>query len=98
MADDMPADQIGRVMHAQLKIGGQVFMASDDYQQYQQPQGFRITIGVDSAEEAERIFSALSEDGSVIMPLEEIFWAQKFAMFTDRFGIPWMVNCDKPVQ
>ncbi|SEA12715.1 VOC family protein [Microbulbifer marinus] len=98
MASDMPPEQLEKVMHAQLNIGEQVFMASDDCQQYQQPQGFRITIGVDTPDEAECIYKALSEGGEVTMPMEETFWAQRFAMFTDRFGIPWMVNCDKPEQ
>lgn len=85
-----------KIMHAQLKIGDQVIMASDaSPENYAIPQGIHITIGVDTPEEAERIYEALSEGGSVQMPLEETFWAKRFAMFSDRFGIPWMVNCDK---
>lgn len=85
-----------KIMHAQLKVGDQIIMASDAApQNYDIPQGINITIGVDTPEEAERIYEALSEGGSVRMPMEETFWAQRFAVFSDRFGIPWMVNCDK---
>ncbi len=46
--------------------------------------------------EAERVYAALSEAGSVMMPLAQTFWAQRFAMLTDRFGTPWMINCSNP--
>src|SRR5438445_6720 len=46
--------------------------------------------------EAERIFKALSENGTVTMPLQQTFWAVRFGMLVDRFGIPWMVNCEGP--
>ncbi|SHF89852.1 PhnB protein [Microbulbifer donghaiensis] len=94
----MPAEVGDQVMHAQLKVGNQIFMASDAPKNFQPAQGFNISIGVDTPEDAERIYRALSEGGEVTMPLTETFWAQRFAVFTDRFGIPWMVNCDKPGQ
>lgn len=85
-----------KIMHAQLKVGDQVIMASDaSPQNYDIPRGINITIGVDTPEEAERIYEALAEGGSVRMPMEETFWAKRFGMVSDRFGIPWMVNCDK---
>jgi PhnB protein len=59
------------------------------------PAGFSVSLNVDSIEEAERIYQALSEKGTVFMPLGETFWAQRFAMFKDRFGTPWMINCEK---
>jgi PhnB protein len=45
--------------------------------------------------EAERIFHALSENGTVQMPIQETFWARRFGMLVDQFGTPWMVNCEK---
>ncbi len=48
----------------------------------------------DKVEEAERLFNGLSAGGSVYMPLDKTFWAERFAMFEDRFGIAWMVNCE----
>jgi PhnB protein len=48
--------------------------------------------------EAERIFRALSDQGTVKMPLEKTFWAERFGMLVDRFGIPWMVNCEPAAE
>ena len=55
-------------------------------------------INVESPAEAERIFTALKENGRVTMPFGETFWAVRFGMLVDRFGIPWMVNCEKAAQ
>jgi PhnB protein len=61
---------------------------------YQRPQGFYVNIGTTDPEEAERVFQALAADGKVSMPLQQTFWARRFGMLTDRFGVPWMVNCE----
>jgi PhnB protein len=53
-----------------------------------------VSLQVKDPAEAERIFRALAEKGSVRMPLDKTFWAQRFGMLVDRFGIPWMVNCE----
>jgi PhnB protein len=60
------------------------------------PQGFCVSIMVDDPTEAERIFRELGEGGVVRMPIAETFWARRFGMLLDKFGIPWMVNCEKP--
>ena len=52
-------------------------------------------MNVDSVAEAERVFGALAEDGKVQMPLDKTFWAERFGMLVDRFGVSWMVNCEK---
>ena len=82
------------IMHARLQVGDAVLMGSDAPPEYfTQPGGFSVTIAVDAVAEAERIFAALAEGGTVKMPLQETFWADRFGMFVDRFGTPWMVNC-----
>lgn len=98
MADQTPADQRNRVMHMSMEFGDQVLMGSDAFgpMPYQKPQGMSISIGIDDSVEAERIYNALSEGGTVTMALQKTFWAERFAMFTDRFGIPWLVNCEAP--
>lgn len=59
--------------------------------------GASVSIHVDTVEEAERLFAALTKDArAVTMPLGETFWALRFAMFVDRFGVPWMINCARP--
>jgi PhnB protein len=62
---------------------------------YSKPQGFSVNIGLTDIKEAERIFTALSENANITMPLGETFWAYRFGMLTDRFGIPWMVNVER---
>jgi hypothetical protein len=62
---------------------------------YNKPQGYAVNIGVDTPEDAGRIFAALSQGGTVGMPMGETFWARRFGMVTDRFGTHWMVNCEK---
>jgi PhnB protein len=81
------------VMNMNMRLGSANIMASDaPGEWYTKPQGFSISLAANSIEEAERIFNALSRDGDVRMPLEETFWAERFAMFSDRFGTPWMIN------
>ena len=70
-------------------------MGSDAPPQFfSQPQGFSVSISVESTDEAERIFKELADGGTVRMPLQETFWAKRFGMLIDRFGTPWMVNCE----
>jgi PhnB protein len=86
-----------RIMHARLKVGGGLLMGGDAPPQFvSKPQGFCVSIMVDDPTEAERIFRELGEGGVVRMPIAETFWARRFGMLIDKFGIPWMVNCEKP--
>ncbi len=100
MADDMPAEMLDRVMHASLLLGEERIMASDETppENFKPMNGIRVVINANSAEDAERFFANLSEGGEINMPMEETFWAKRFGMLTDRFGVPWMVNCDKEAQ
>jgi PhnB protein len=93
-----PPEWLDKILHARLVVGNETVMGSDAPPQYQlKPQGFCVSIGVDDPVEAERIYSALSENGTIRMPLQETFWARRFGMFIDQFGTPWMVNCEKPM-
>jgi PhnB protein len=65
-------------------------------EQFEKPQGITVSLQVDRPDEADRIFNALAENGAVQMPIGETFWASRFGMLVDQFGIPWMVNCDRP--
>jgi PhnB protein len=95
VADQTPADQRDRILHAKLDLGDAVLMGSDAPPQYfTQPGGFTVSIGLKDTAEGERIFRALAEGGSVKMPFAKTFWAERFGMCVDRFGIPWMVNCE----
>jgi PhnB protein len=84
-----------KILHARLNTGDAVLMGSDaPPRRYDEPRGFSVSLQVKDPAEAERIFRALAEKGSVRMPLDKTFWAQRFGMLVDRFGIPWMVNCE----
>jgi PhnB protein len=87
-----------KIMHARLSFGDHVLMASDapPGRGADAMKGFSVSINVDTPEEAERIFRGLSQGGTVQMPMEQTFWALRFGMCVDRFGTPWMVNCEKP--
>ena len=82
-----------KVMHATLRIGETMIMASDGRCEGQATfEGFSLSITVADETEAERVFSALSDGGLVTMPLEKTFWAPKFGVLQDRFGVGWMVS------
>jgi PhnB protein len=96
MAKETPPERHKKILHSRFMVGDNVLMGSDaPPERYEEPQGFSVTISVDTPEEAERIFTALSEKGTVHMPIQETFWAVRFGMLKDQFGIPWMINCEK---
>ena len=97
-ADPANAAQNEKVMHAQLQLGDKLLMASDqgDMGTCEPPRGFNMQTAFDTVDQARRVFEKLAEGGEVTMPFEKTFWAAGFGMCRDRFGIPWMVNCDNP--
>lgn len=97
MAEQTPPEWRSKIMHARLVVGDKVLMGSDaPPDRFEQPKGFSVSLSVDAPAEAERIFQALAQNGAVQMPIQETFWAVRFGMVVDRFGIPWMVNCERP--
>jgi PhnB protein len=93
-AANVGADWRDKVLHAELAVGDEVLMGADSPpSMFTPPQGFSVQLGIDDPDEGERIFSALAENGAVRMPFAETFWAKRFGMLTDRFGVPWMLNC-----
>jgi PhnB protein len=95
MAAQRPADWQDKVMHTTLTVGQQVLNVGDVAPgQYEEPKGFSLSLNMTNEADAERIFSELAKDGRVIMALQKTFWAERFAHVVDRFGIPWMINCE----
>ena len=87
----------GKIIHARLVFGDNVLMASDaPPQHFEATKGMAVTVNVDTPADAERIFKAFAEGGQVKMDIQETFWAVRYGMVTDRFGTPWMINCEKP--
>ncbi|MCD9575870.1 VOC family protein [Flavobacterium soyae] len=87
-----------RIMHVSLPIGNTILMGSDSSEQSGDVKfggNFSVSVNVKSTEEADRIFNGLSEGGNVFMPMDKTFWGAYFGMFTDKFGINWMVNFDE---
>ncbi len=96
VAEQVPTVWRNKILHVTLKVGDGVLTGADaPPEQYEKPQGFSVTLGIEEPAEAERVFHALAENGVVQMPLQETFWALPFGMLIDRFGIPWMINCGK---
>jgi len=92
----VPAEWRKNILHVTLRVGDQVLMGADvPPDRYKKPQGFSITLGLKDPAEAERIFQALTEIGTVEMALQETFWAIRFGVLVDRFGIPWTINCER---
>lgn len=87
-----------RVMHARLSIGALTLMASDTMpgMPFQPGTNYSLALECDSTQEVDRIFAALSAGGKVTMPVQETFWATRFGMLTDKFGVSWMLDLAKP--
>jgi PhnB protein len=99
LAGEAPADWSDKVMHGSLTVGDLVLMGGDVApDRYEEPKGFSLSIQLQSVADAERIFDELAGGGRVVMPLEKTFWAARFGMLVDRFGIPWLVNCEGSEQ
>jgi len=96
MADMAPAE---KVMHCTLKIGDSHIMACDNMSPDHPTNvgnNISLAIGTNDVERAQQMFDRMSEGGTVTMPMQQTFWAERFGMLTDKFGINWMFNCDKP--
>ena len=96
MAKDAPQEWGGKILHARLVIGDTDLLGADALPgSYESPRGFSLLLNLDDAGEAERLFSTLVENGTVGMPLQDTFWAHRFGVLTDQFGIRWDINCEK---
>ena len=89
---NMKPDSLNKVMHMSFTIGNDVLMGSDGHCNGQPKfEGFSLSYGAKDDADAERVFKALSEGGQVRTPLEKTFFASKFGMLADKFGIGWMI-------
>jgi PhnB protein len=89
----LPEDSDEQVMHATLRIGSSKLMLSDGRCDGKLVfEGFSLSLDAASEAEAERLFAALADGGTVQMPLAKTFWSPQFGMVADRFGVSWMVS------
>lgn len=101
--DKIPADAYDKIMHISLPIGnGTILMATDALESMGQKlkagNNFHLSVETDSKEETEKYFKGLSAGGKVTMPLADTFWGAYFGMFTDKYGVNWMISYDKNRQ
>jgi len=98
MGEQMPAAAKGKLMHALFEARGHKIMGSDAPPQmpFEGYKGFSLAVYAASADEGKSLFNALSAGGKATMPYAPTFWAAGFGMLVDKFGVPWMVNCELP--
>ena len=86
------------VMHCTLKVGDSHIMAADNPEGQPASVGSNISLAIGSNDPAgaESMFEKMADGGSVTMPMQQTFWAERFGMLTDKYGINWMFNCEKP--
>ncbi len=107
---DMPSDDTNnhqlseadgnKIMHVTLPISKETCLMGSDITSEQastfiQGNNFSISINAESRDEANKLFGALTEGGTVTMPMNQTFWGAYFGMLTDKFGIQWMMNYDE---
>ena len=95
MAEQCGPTSAEQIMHSQVEVGNAMLMGADGPPPHEAGSTC-VNIAIDTPEEAERIFAALSEGGSVQCPIAETFWAHRFGLLTDKYGKGWLVNCLKP--
>jgi PhnB protein len=96
MADQVPSEWRDRIIHTTLIVGETSLLGGDaPPDSYEAPRGFSVTIHLKDQADAERIFKALAENGTIQMPFQPTFWSAGFGMCVDRFGIPWMINTEQ---
>lgn len=96
MAEQVSPEWRGKIMHARLVVGDTILMGSDaPAEHFEKAQGISVCLNVEKTAEAERIFHALAEGGTVRMPIQQTFWAARYGMVVDRYGTPWMINCEQ---
>lgn len=93
----LPKDMEDKIMHVSLQISKETSIMGSDTggewaSSYKQGNNFSISINAESKEEADKLFNGLSSGGTITMPMNKTFWGDYFGMFTDKFGINWMVS------
>ena len=96
-AQNVPPDWQDKVLHARMNLGGTELLGADIPRDRFKPiRSAYLSLTVDSDQEAERVFKLLSDGGEIYMPMQETFYATRFAMLRDKFGTSWMLLHPKP--
>lgn len=95
LTDHVPADWSTKVMHGSIRVGGMMLEGCDVApDRYEESKAISLALHIENTADAERLFAELADGGKVIMPLEKTFWAARFGVVIDPFGIQWLINCD----
>jgi PhnB protein len=96
-ANDVPADWKNAILHARMNIGETELMGADiPPERFQPMRSAYLSLVADSSDEAERTYTVLSDGGELFMPMQETFFAHRFAMLRDKFGTSWMILHERP--
>lgn len=96
MVEQAPPEWRDKIVHATLTVEDSILMGADvPPGQYRPPAGFHMAVNVAEPSGAEKVFGALSEGGTVQMPLQKTYWARAFGMLVDRYGVSWEINCEQ---
>ena len=97
--ENAPPDWKNKIMYASMSIGETEIMGSDaPVDRFQPMRSVYLALRVDNTPEAERLYKLLTDGGEIFMPMEETFFAHRFAMLRDKFGTSWMILHQKPMQ
>ena len=85
-----------KIMHARLRLGDNEIYMSDTFDSTSLKPGNNVSLSLDipDSEHVEKLFNNLSAGGTISMPLQKTYWAARFGMFIDKFGIQWLMNCE----
>jgi PhnB protein len=98
VSNDLPPDQKKAILHARITLGDTELLGSDvPSERFQPMRSAYLSLSLDSTGDAERIYALLSEGGEIFMPMQETFFAFRFAMLRDRFGTSWMLLHERPM-
>ncbi|MBO0722983.1 MAG: VOC family protein [Blastocatellia bacterium] len=98
-SDNVAPDLKDTILHARISLGETELLGSDvPPARFQPMRSTYLSLLVDSIEEVERIYGLLSPGGEIFMPLQETFFAFRFAMLRDKFGVSWMILHERPRQ
>jgi len=95
-ASEVPSDWRDKIVHGSVMVGGTTLAGADVVPaQYEKARGLYVLLSVADADEASRVFQALSNNGAIQMPLQKTFWSPSFGVVVDQFGIPWEISCEQ---
>ena len=96
VATQVPPEWQKKVLHARLMIGDSALVGGDfPPEQHKQPKGFSLLLAIADPVDAERVFAALAENGTVGMPMQKTFWSSRFGVVVDQFGLQWDISCEQ---